>query len=59
MAGAVQLVRCIDWFLGAMAFGLITSGTPLWFKGIGLLIFAGLFYLARIWARSVMGNSRF
>ena len=52
------MVGCIDWFLGAMAFGLITSGTPLWLKGIGLLIFAGLFYLARVWARSVMGNSR-
>ena len=56
----VRVVRigCIYWLLGIMAFGLITSSTPLWFKGLGLLIFAGLFSLAKKWARRLMSQSR-
>lgn len=53
----VVRVGCIYWFLGIMAFGLVTSSTPFWFKAIGLLIFAGLFYVARIWARWLIRKS--
>jgi hypothetical protein len=35
------------WLIVMMSFGLITSGTPLWFKAIGLAGFYGLFRLHR------------
>ena len=38
---------CLMLFLLMMAFGLLTSGTPWWFKLPGLALFGGAIYLTR------------
>ena len=38
---------CLMLFLVMMAFGLLTSGTPWWFKLPGLALFGGAIYLVR------------
>jgi hypothetical protein len=45
---------CFTLFLAMMAFGLIMSSTPWWFKAIGLIIFAGAFKLVRDRARAAL-----
>ena len=46
-SGRMVAIGYLYWFLGMMVFGLLVSSTPFWFKGIGLLIFAGIFHVAR------------
>ena len=41
--------------LAMMAFGLLMSSTPLWFKTLGLILFGGAFYFLRTHGRSVSG----
>ena len=51
--GRMVAIVYLYWFLGMMVFGLLVSSTPFWFKAIGLLIFAGIFYAARSVRRAV------
>ena len=45
--GQLLSAGCAYYFIGIMAFGLLMSGTPIWFKAIGLGLFYGAFRLVR------------
>jgi hypothetical protein len=50
--GRMLGVGYVYFFMAMMAFGLITSSTPIWFKAIGLALFYGAFRAVRARGRT-------